>query len=137
MATNTNTTTARTARKGKGTAPAPAPAPTTTTAPTGATTTTVMGTPAAQVPPLAMLASLPVPVALAAPTAPWPGWGKGVRVTVAGTPGTAYANRGNVDVRTTVAHAAALAAQVPGATVRGPGANYVRLPYSATGTPQA
>lgn len=112
------------------------PAPVATTAPQGATTTTVVGTPAAQVPHLAMLATLPVPVALVAPQAAWPGWGKGVRVQGNGWQGTAYANRGNVDLRCTVAVAASLAAQVPGATVRGNG-TYVRLPYSATGTPQA
>ena len=110
---------------------------TTATAPSGTTHTVVVGTPAGQVPHLAMLANLPTPVTLAAPLAAWPGWGKGVRVTVAGTTGTAYANRGNVDLRTTVAVAASLAASVPGATVRGAGANYVRLPYTATGTPQA
>lgn len=111
-------------------------APAAVAAPQGSTSTTVVGTPAAQVPHLAMLATLPVPVALATPTAPWPGWGKGVRVLGTGWAGTAYANRGNVDLRCTVAVAASLAAQVPGATVRG-GGNYVRLPYSATGTPQA
>ena len=127
------TTASTTARKpGK-----PATTATTATAPHGTTTTTVAGTPAGQVPHLAMLASLPVPVALVAPLAAWPGWGKGVRVTVAGVAGTAYANRGNVDLRTTVGNAATLAKQVPGATVRGAGANYVRLPYTATGTPQA
>lgn len=119
------------------TKPSTKPAAAAAAAPHGTSHTVVTGTPAQQVPHLAMLATLPVPVALAAPTAPWPGWGKGVRVTGAGWVGTAYANRGNVDLRVPVAVAAALAAQVPGATVRGAGANYVRLPYTATGTPQA
>lgn len=101
------------------------------------TTTTVVGTPAAQVPHLAYLATLPVPVALVAPQAPWPGWGKAVRVQGTGWAGAAYANRGNVDLRCSPAAAAAIAAAVPGATVRGAAANYVRLPYTATGTPQA
>lgn len=105
-------------------------------APQGSTSTTVMGTPQAQVPHLAMLATLPVPVTLVAPEAPWPGWGKGVRVSGTGWSGTAYANRGNVDLRCTVAVAASIAAQVPGATVRGSG-QYVRIPVSATGTPQS
>lgn len=118
-------------------AAAPAAAPVATVAaPQGATHTVATGTPQGQVPHLAMLASLPVPVALATPAAAWPGWGKGVRVLGTGWAGTAYANRGNVDLRCTVAVAASLAAQVPGATVRGNG-TYVRLPYSATGTPQA
>lgn len=130
-------TTTTTARKASTTAPAPAPAPVAaTTAPHGTTTTTVVGTPVAQVPHLAYLATLPVPVALAQPTAPWPGWGKAVRVAGTGWQGTAYANRGNVTLRATVAVAASLAAQVPGAQVRGNG-TYVLLPYSATGTPQA
>src|SRR6478735_5569520 len=116
-------------RTARPTAPA-APLPVRTPA------TTVAGTPQGQVPHLAMLATLPVPVALAAPTAAWPGWGKGVRVQGTGWAGTAYANRGNVDLRCTVAVAASLAAQVPGATVRGNG-TYVRLPVTATGTPQA
>ena len=129
MATNTkrNTTTTTTTKAAAAAAAAPH----------GATSTTVVGTPAQQVPHLAMLASLPVAVALVAPMAPWAGWGKGTRVTVAGTPGTAYANRGNVDLRTTQAHAATLAKAVPGATVRGTAGNYVRLPFTATGTPQA
>ncbi len=128
---------ARTARAPKPAAPAAPAAPATVVAPQGATATAVTGTPANQVPHLVHLGTLPLPVALVAPTAPWPGWGKAVRITVAGTPGTAYANRGNIDVRTTQAHAAALAAQVPGATVRGTAGNYVRLPYTATGTPAA
>lgn len=132
--TRTATTTTTTTRAAKAAAPT---APVAATAPHGASHTVVTGTPAAKVPHLAYLATLPVPVVLAAPTAPWAGWGKGVRVTVAGTPGTAYANRGNLDLRTTPAHAAALAKAVPGATVRGAGANYVRLPFTATGTPQA
>lgn len=110
--------------------------PTVVAAPTGSTATVVAGTPQAQVPHLAYLATLPVPVALATPAAAWPGWGKGVRVQGTGWAGTAYANRGNIDLRCTVAVAASLAAQVPGATVRGNG-TYVRLPYSTTGTPQA
>lgn len=131
MANNTRTAT------NTRTAPAAAKAPAAATAPHGASHTVVTGTPAGRVPHLAYLATLPVPVALVAPTAPWAGWGKGVRVTVAGTPGTAYANRGNLDLRTTPAHAAALAKAVPGATVRGAAGNYVRLPFTATGTPQA
>lgn len=133
MARNTATT-ARTAT----TAPAAQAAPTTTTAPVGATTTTAAGTPQGQVPHLAALAAHGV--ALAAPTAAWPGWGKAVRVggTHNGTAwqGAAYANRGNIDLRAPHAVCAALAASVPGAQVRG-GGNYVRLPHTATGTPQA
>jgi len=121
-----------TAKAAKATAPA-----TTATAPHGTTHTVVVGVPANTVPHLAMLASLPVPVALAAPTAPWPGWGKAVTITGQGWRGTAYANRGNVDLRVPTAAAAAIAKAVPGATVRGPGANYVRLPYTASGTPSA
>lgn len=132
---STSTPAARTARTAPAAPAAPA-ASTTVAAPQGTTSTTVAGTPQAQVPHLAMLATLPVPVALATPTAAWPGWGKGVRVQGTGWAGTAYANRGNVDLRCTVAVAASLAAQVPGATVRGNG-TYVRLPYSTTGTPQA
>lgn len=109
----------------------------TVAAPVGATSTSVAGTPQAQVPHLAYLATLPVPVALVAPTAPWPGWGKAVRVQGQGWSGAVYANRGNLDLRTTPATAAALAKAVPGATVRGPQGQYVRLPFTATGTPQA
>lgn len=124
-----------TAPKAKAAAPKATAA--TATAPHGTTHTVVTGTPQGQVPALAMLAALPVPVALVAPAAPWPGYGKAVRVTVAGTPGSAYVNRGNVDLRVPTAAAAAIAKGTPGATVRGAGANYVRLPYTATGTPQA
>jgi hypothetical protein len=110
---------------------------TTVAAPQGSTSTVVAGTPQAQVPHLAVLATLPVPVALAAPDAAWPGWGKGVRVSGSGWQGTAYANRGNVDLRCPPAVAASIAAKVPGAAVRGPSGNYVRIPVTATGTPQA
>lgn len=134
MASNV-TSTARTARTAPATPAAPA-APAVVAAPQGSTSTTVAGTPQGQVPHLVMLSTLPVPVALAAPAAAWPGWGKGVRVTGTGWSGTAYANRGNVDLRCTVAVAASIAAQVPGATVRGNG-SYVRIPVTATGTPQA
>jgi len=138
MATKPSTTSTTSTKPSAATKPATKPATSAaTTAPHGTTTTSVVGTPAGQVAHLAYLATLPVPVALVAPLAAWPGWGKGVRVTVAGVAGTAYANRSNVDLRTTVGNAAALAAQVPGATVRGTGANYVRLPYTSTGTPQA
>jgi hypothetical protein len=137
------TTTTTTAPYAPTTAPAattaPLPARPTTaavTAPQGSTTTTVQGTPQGQHPHLATLALLPVPVALAAPTAPWPGWGKAVRVQGQGWVGTAYANRGNVCLRATHAVAAAIAAGYPGAVVRGNG-TYVQWPVTATGTPQA
>lgn len=135
--------TTRTAPAAKATA-AKATAPTaptaTATAPTGATAVTVAGTVAANVPALAHLCSLAAPgaptVALAAPAGPWPGWGKAVRVTVGGVAGAVYVNRGNMDLRTTPGHAATLAAAY-GGSVRGPQGQYVRLPYTATGTPQA
>lgn len=134
MAARTSTSTARP------TAPATAPtapaAQATVTAPQGSTSTTVVGTPQGQVPALAYLVSLPVQVSLTAPTAAWPGWGKAVRVQGAGWSGAAYVNRGNLDLRCSQAAAAAIAAQVPGATVRGSG-QYVRIPFTATGTPQA
>jgi len=136
-ATSTTARTTTTARKAATTATTATTAPAATTAPHGAVTVAVVGTPAGQVPHLASLASLPVPVALVAPLAPWPGWGRGVRISGAGWAGTAYANRGNVDLRVPVNVAAALAAQVPGATVRGAAGNYVRVPFTATGTPQA
>ena len=130
------TRTTRTAPAAAAPAAAAPAAVATVAAPQGTTSTAVVGTPQGQVPHLAMLATLPVPVALAAPAAAWPGWGKGVRVQGAGWVGTAYANRGNVDLRCTLAAAAAIAAAVPGATVRGNG-TYVRVPVTATGTPQA
>lgn len=107
------------------------------TAPHGATNITVVGTPAGQVAHLAYLSTLAVPVTITAPLAPWAGWGKGVRVAGKGWTGTAYANRGNVDIRCTVAVAAAIAKATPGATVRGAASNYVRIPFTVTGTPQA
>jgi len=97
----------------------------------------VVGQPANTVSHLAMLATLPVAITLAAPNAPWPGWGKAVTITGQGWRGTAYANRGNVDLRVPVGVAATLAAQVAGATVRGTGGQYVRIPHTATGTPSA
>ena len=112
---------------------------TTTTTPRGTTTTTTAGTPQGQVPhlaaALAALAAAGHLAALATPAAAWPGWGKAVRVQGTGWAGAMYANRGNVDVRCPHAVAAAVAAAGLG-TVRGQG-QYVRVPYSATGTPQA
>jgi len=123
MATSTKPSTTR-----KPSTPAPV-ATTTTTQATGTTTTTATGTPQAQVPQLAhMVATLGV--ALAQPTAAWPGLGKAVRLAGGGA---AYANRGNVDVRGTQAQVAAWAKAGHG-VARGPQGQYLRMPYSATGT---
>lgn len=106
-----------------------APTTTTTTTPVGTTTTTATGTPQAQVPALAHLVAT-LGVALAQPTAAWPGNGKAVRL-VGG--GSAYVNRSTIDVRGTQGAVAAWAKAGHG-TVRGPQGQYLRMAYSATGT---
>lgn len=129
MATTTTPRTKATSTKATSTKATPAPT-TTTVQPTGTTTTTAEGTPQAQVAALQhLLATLPG-VALANPQAAWPGYGKAVRLT--GAAATVYVNRGNLDVRTTPAQAAAWGKAGLG-TVRGQG-QYLRLAYSATGT---
>lgn len=128
MATSTTTNKART-NKAQATTTT-----TTTTQPTGTTTTTATSNvPQGQHPALVhLLATLPG-VALANPTAAWPGYGKAVRLT--GNAATVYVNRGNLDVRAGQGQVAAWANTVPGATVRGgAAANYLRLPFSSTGT---
>jgi len=86
------------------------------------------GIPQAQVPHLAALAAHGV--TLDTPSSPWPGWGRAVPVRGAGWSGTAYANRGNVDLRCGRQVAAHIAATVPGATVRD-NDTYVRIPFTA------
>ena len=86
------------------------------------------GIPQSQVPHLAALAALGV--TLDTPSSPWPGWGRAVPVRGAGWSGTAYANRGNVDLRCGRQLAAHIAATVPGATVRD-NDTYVRIPFTA------
>ena len=54
-------------------------------------------------------------------------WGKAVPL-VGG--GAVYVNRGNADVRLTTGAVAALAKTIPGATIRGPQSNYLRIPFT-------
>lgn len=86
------------------------------------------GIPQSQVPHLAALVALSV--TLDTPSSPWPGWGRAVPVRGAGWSGTAYANRGNVDLRCGRQLAAHIAATVPGAGVRDDD-TYVRIPFTA------
>ena len=94
------------------------------------TTTATSNVPQGQHPALLhMLATLPG-TALAQPTAAWPGYGKAVRLAGGGS---VYVNRGNLDVRSTPANVAKWAKAL-GLAPRGPQGQYLRLPYSATGT---
>jgi len=44
--------------------------------------------------------------------------------------GSVYINRSNADVRATTGQVAALAKTIPGATVRGPQGQYLRIPFT-------
>jgi hypothetical protein len=124
----TSTTTSRKATSPKAT---PTPTPTTTTAPVGATTTTAVGTPQSQVAALVHLLATLDGVTLANGDAAWPGYGKVVRL--GGTAAAVYVNRANLDVRAGQAQVAAWAKAGLG-VARGPQGQYLRMPFSGTGT---
>lgn len=53
-------------------------------------------------------------------------WGKAVALAGGGS---VYINRGNADIRLTTGQAAALAKTIPGAKVRGPQGQYLRITF--------
>jgi hypothetical protein len=87
------------------------------------------GIPQAQVPQLAALAAHGI--TLDTPSSPWPGWRRAVPVRGANWQGTAYVNRGNVELRCGRQEASRLARTVPGATVKKDNDTYVRIPLTA------
>lgn len=86
------------------------------------------GIPQEQVPHLAALVAHGV--ILDTPSSPWPGWGRAVPVRGPNWQGSAYVNRGNVDLRCGRQEASRLARTVPGAAVRD-NDTYVRIPREA------